>query len=126
MYRFLDIFFLVFHSLLVLFILFGWIWKRTRKAPLLVLILTMASWFGLGLRYGFGYCPSTDWHWQVKRKLGESDLPNSFIEYVLERLTGHDFGAAAVDWAVALSGLAAFGISLWLNRRDRKLSCGPK
>ena len=37
MYTLLDIFFLIFHSSLVVFTLVGWIWKETRRAHLLVL-----------------------------------------------------------------------------------------
>jgi hypothetical protein len=57
----LDILFVLFHSSLILFVLMGWVWKRTRKAHLGVLTLIMGSWFGLGMVYGFGYCPCTDW-----------------------------------------------------------------
>ena len=32
---------------------------------------------GLGAVYGWGYCPCTDWHWDVKRRLGETGLPRS-------------------------------------------------
>jgi len=65
LYRLLDYFFLVFHLGIVIFNLFGWIWPKTRKANLILLLLTAASWFGLGLIYGIGFCPFTEWHWQV-------------------------------------------------------------
>jgi hypothetical protein len=47
-----DIFFIVFHTFLIFFNLFGWIFKPLRKANLVVLILTGASWFILGIFYG--------------------------------------------------------------------------
>ena len=62
MYLLLDIFFVIFHSVLIAFSLAGWIWRKTRKAHLAVLSLTMISWFVAGIWYGFGYCPCTDWH----------------------------------------------------------------
>ena len=65
MYKFLDIFFIVFHTSLIFFNLFGWIWKYTRRANLVALLLTGGSWFILGLYYGIGYCPFTEWHWEV-------------------------------------------------------------
>ncbi len=68
--KFLDIFFTVFHSLLVLFILFGWIWKKTRRLNLICILLTGASWLFLGIFYGLGYCPLTDWHFNILRRLG--------------------------------------------------------
>ncbi|MDA2928276.1 DUF2784 domain-containing protein [Acidobacteria bacterium AH-259-G07] len=119
MYVFLDIFFLIFHSSLIVFNLIGWVWKQTRKAHLLVLSLTMCSWFGLGgIWYGFGYCPCTDWHWQVKRKLGESELPTSYVKYYVDKLTDLDWNPVILDTSVAVLGLAAFGVSIVLNWRD--------
>ena len=87
MYAFLDYFFVTFHTGLVLFDLTGWAWKRTRRIHLIVMGLTIVSWFGLGLFYGWGYCPCTDWHWAVKVKLGETNLPNSYVKYYVDRLT---------------------------------------
>ncbi|MDH3880669.1 MAG: DUF2784 domain-containing protein, partial [Desulfobacteraceae bacterium] len=59
MYTFLDYFFIVFHGSLILFILTGWAWKRTRRIHLITISLTILSWFGLGIFYGWGYCPCT-------------------------------------------------------------------
>jgi len=118
MYHFLDVFFAVFHLSLVVFNLTGWIWTRTRRLHLLVIGLTVASWFGLGAIYGWGYCPCTDWHWDVKHRLGETDLPNSYVKYYLDRLTGASWDAGLVDVVVAVAGLAALALSLYLNWRD--------
>lgn len=118
MYNLLDWLFLIFHTTLVLFNLTGWIWTRTRRLHLYTIGLTILSWFGLGIFYGWGYCPCTDWHWDVKRALGETDLPASYIKYYLDRLTGIDWGPSTVDTIVVVSGLGALGISLWLNWRD--------
>ena len=115
MYHFLDVFFAVFHFSLVVFNLTGWIWPRTRRLHLLVIGLTVASWFGLGAVYGWGYCPCTDWHWEVKRRLGETDLPNSYVKYYLDRLTGSSWDAGFLDVVVATAGLSALGISIFLN-----------
>jgi hypothetical protein len=41
------------------------------------------SWFGLGLFYGIGYCPSTDWHWRIKR--ARRNRTSNFICEVLSR-----------------------------------------
>lgn len=120
MYRFLDVFFAVFHLSLVVFNLTGWIWAKTRRLHLVVIGLTVASWFGLGAVYGWGYCPSTDWHWDIKRRLGETDLPNSYVTYYLDRLTGMSWDAVLVDVAVAVVGLAALALSIWMNWRDRR------
>ena len=120
MYAFLDVFFLVFHTALIGFNLTGWIWKKTRRLHLGVISLTIFSWVGLGFFYGFGYCPCTDWHWQVKHALGETGLPASYVKYYLDALTGLDWEPLVVDGSVAVLGLAAFGVSVWLNVRDRR------
>lgn len=120
MYAFLDVFFLVVHSALVGFNLTGWAWRRARRLHLLVISLTIASWFGLGLFFGWGYCPCTDWHWQVKRALGERGLPNSYVKYYLDRLTGLAWDPALVDGLVVGLGLTALALSVWTNLRDRR------
>jgi hypothetical protein len=115
----LDIFFVCFHSLLIVFNLFGWIWKRTRILSLIVLGLTGASWLFLGLIVGtLGYCPLTDWHFRILEKLGKTDLPDSYIKYLADRLTGLDINASLVDSVTLYAFLAAFTISIILNLRD--------
>ena len=118
MYAVLDIFFLVFHASLIAFILTGWIWKSTRRLHLLVMGLTSLSWFALGLFYGIGYCLSTDWHWQVKRARGETGLPNSYVKYYLDHITGLSWDPRLVDVSVLLIGLAALVLSISLNWQD--------
>ena len=115
--RFLDIFFTVFHTCLVIFNLFGWIWRKTRLLNFICLLLTAASWLILGLFYGFGYCPLTDWHFNILRKLGYLDLPDSYLSFLFTRLTGLPIDQGLVD-AVTMWGLIiALVISLYLNMR---------
>lgn len=83
----LDIIFLWLHIVIILFNLFGWIWKIARKPHLIILASTLFSWLVLGIKYGLGYCFLTDWHWEVKMKLGETNLPNSFIKYFFDQYT---------------------------------------
>jgi hypothetical protein len=115
----LDIFFVIFHTSLILFNLFGWIWKRTRKYNLVVLALTGASWLFLGLIVGtLGYCPLTDWHFSILEKTGVTNLPYSYVKYLADRLTGLDLNPSVVDDVTMYSFLAALGISLFFNIRD--------
>ncbi|MGH8453683.1 MAG: DUF2784 domain-containing protein [Nevskiales bacterium] len=118
MYTFLDGFFVALHTGLVLFNLTGWIWKRTRRPHLAVISLTILSWFGLGAFFGWGYCPCTDWHWRIKRALGETGLPDSYIKYYLDRLTGIDWNPFVVDMATLVLGLTVLALSCALNWRD--------
>lgn len=111
----LDILFTLLHLLLIGFNLLGWIWRKTRKAHLLVAAATLGSWFLLGIWYGWGYCPLTDWHWDVKYQLGETKLPNSFVKYFADKITGLDFSPALIDsWTLGLFFIAIV-LSLYVN-----------
>lgn len=115
----LDALLTAFHTLLVGFNLLGWAWKKTRRAHLVTIGATLLSWFGLGVVYGWGYCPLTDWHWEIKRALGETGLPASCVKYHLDRITGIDWSIALVDGVVVGSAVAALVASVVLNARDR-------
>lgn len=118
-YRLLDIFFVFFHSSLIVFNLTGWIWKKTRIANLVTLSLTGASWLLLGLIVGsLGYCPFTDWHFRILEKLGKTGLPSSYIKYLADRITGLNFSASLVDNLTLYLFLAALAVSIYLNFRD--------
>ncbi len=117
-YRLLNAFFFLFHSGWIVFNLLGWAWKKTRRWNLITLALTGLSWFGLGIWYGWGYCPSTDWHWQVRRALGYTDMPRSYIQFLLETLTGMDLEARLVDALTMICFLIALLLSTYLNIQD--------
>lgn len=117
MLRSYEILIAVVHGAITLFNLFGWIPRRTRRVHLFVILATLASWSLLGIFFGFGYCPFTDWQWDLKRRLGETGLPSSYVEYYLEILTGTDLSPATVDAFVLGGALLALGMSLILNVR---------
>ncbi len=119
----LDIFFTLAHLGLIVFNLTGWIWKRTRKVHLIVLGLTTASWFVLGIWYGWGYCPLTDWHWDVKEKLGETYLPNSFVKYYADKISGSDISVSLVDNATLAGLLLSIAAAIYVNfiRKNKKV-----
>jgi hypothetical protein len=118
MYAFLDKFFFAFHSTLMVFILFGWTWRKTRIANFIVILLTAFSWTVLGIWYGFGYCPSTDWHWQVRMKLGYTDMPTTYTKFLIDSLTGLDMNERLVDFFAVLFLFLALFASTWTNIRD--------
>jgi hypothetical protein len=94
----------------------GWIWKRTRLANLIVLLLTGGSWLFLGLIVGtLGYCPLTDWHFRILERLGKTDLPNSYMKYLVDRLTGLDIDPGMVDSVTLLGLITALVVSLIIN-----------
>ncbi len=104
-----DIGFTIFHSAFILFVLFGWIHPKTQRIHQFALLFTLIAWLLIGWYVGtIGYCPLTDWQWDIKRQLGERNLPSSFTEYVGEKLTGLDLNKTYVD-IVTAAGLA-FGM----------------
>lgn len=117
-----DLLYTGLHLVIIGFNLFGWIWPATRKLHFVLVLLTAASWLLLGLWYGIGYCPITDWQWQVKEKLGEKDLPASFIKYYADQISGRDISATLIDLVTAGSFAAAAGLSVYVNffRRKRR------
>jgi hypothetical protein len=114
----IDLFFLLFHGALTLFNLFGWLIRSLRKLNLITLLLTGASWFILGIFFGIGYCPLTDLHWKVLGKLGAQALPDSYISYLLLRITGIQFKDSLIELGTAILFFVALSLSIFLNARD--------
>lgn len=115
---FLDYFCLVFHTLLILFNLFGWAWRRVRRLHFVSLALTLGSWLGLGMWYGIGYCPLTDWHWQIREARGDTDLPFSYLKFLVDELTGLDVNARLLDTTAVVLLAVVVPLSVALNIRD--------
>lgn len=115
-YKLLDAFFMVLHPAVIVFNLFGWIPKKTRIPNLILLLITGASWFVLGIWKGIGYCPLTDWHFEVLRKLGQTDLPHSYISYLMQRLLGWHFSNTHTDLVTVSLFTAALVCSIYVNR----------
>jgi hypothetical protein len=111
----LDIFFTILHLIIIGFNLLGWIWKRTRKLHLVCVAITATCWFILGIWLGIGYCPITDWHWQIKDKLGEQNLPGSFIGYYADKISGRHINDTLIDTLTAGSFFAAVALSVYFN-----------
>ena len=118
-YQFLNIFFFVFHAVFTLFNMVGWIFRKTRKLHLFTLSLTAFSWFVLGIWYGWGYCVCTDWHWDVRTKLGYEDRSNSYIHFLIYKLTGKNLNPTLVGKVTLVIFLLSFALSIWLTVRER-------
>lgn len=116
----MDFLFTILHLLIISFNLFGWIWEKTRKAHFIVIALTFASWFVLGIWYGWGYCFLTDWHWRVKERLGETNLPASFIKYMADKISGKDIDARLVDLSTMVIFIFTIIITIYVNFIHRK------
>jgi len=119
-YVLLDWFFVLFHFAIIIFNLFGWIWKKSRRWNLYLLLITGFFWFGFGFFYGWGYCPVTDWHFQVLDKLGKSSSEYSYIAYIISRFFGLYIKASIIDAVTLICYLSALFISLFLNLRNKR------
>lgn len=116
----LDIALTLFHFAIIGFNPLGWIWRRTRKAHLIVVIITASCWFILGIWYGWGYCPVTDWECHVKEQLGERNLPNSFIKYYADKIAGRSISSSLIDTVTAACFFAAALLSFYFNFFKKK------
>jgi len=116
MLNFLNIFFFLFHTVFTLFNVTGWMFTSTRKLHLVTMTLTAGSWFVLGIWYGWGYCFCTDWHWQVREALGYHDHSNSYIHFLVLKLTGVDLNPQLVDTGTGIIFAISLLASLWVNR----------
>ncbi|MBS1525637.1 MAG: DUF2784 domain-containing protein [Bacteroidetes bacterium] len=113
--RLADILLTLLHLAIISFNLFGWIWKRTRRLHLVCVLLTAACWFILGIWYGWGYCPVTDLEWHIKEKLGEHNLPDSFIKYFADKISGTSVSTSLVDTVTAVAFFTAAALSVYVN-----------
>lgn len=120
MLQLLDLFLSFLHFIIIAFNLFGWIWCTTRKAHLISVIATAASWFLLGIWFGIGYCPITDWQWNVKERLGETDLPASFIKYFADKIFKKDFSSFFINTATVVPFALAAILSVYFNFIHKK------
>ncbi len=115
MLKFLDIILFISHLVIMGFNLIGWIWKKTRRLHLFVVVATLFSWLGLGLWYGLGYCFLTDWEWNIKRALGERNLPHSFTQYLSDNVFGLYLNTRLVDVLTIGLFILAILLALWVN-----------
>jgi hypothetical protein len=119
-YIVLNFFFLFFHTSLIIFNSFGWIFPKIRKWNLITLLLTAFSWFVLGIWFGWGFCVCTDWHWKVRWNLRYHDMSNSYIHFLILKFTGINFSEELVNIGTTIVFFSSFIISLLMNIRDYK------
>ncbi len=115
LYHFVNALFHIFHMAIIFFVMFAWIFPPLRPAHLVLILLTLGSWFILGRWLGRGYCPVSDWHWKAKATLGEEQPKGTYIHTVLQQLTRRDLNSVTVDKVVVMVTFALAAISLALN-----------
>lgn len=109
----LDWFFHTMHLGIIIVNTFGWLFPSAQKAALMVQLLTLLSWFGLGCIYGFGYCCITDWHSRVRRHLGQSGFPGGYIKFLVDRVTGMNADPVITDRITVVILFVAVSCSLF-------------
>ncbi len=109
------------HQALIVFSLIGWMFCETRLLNLVVLLLTLFSWYGLGplLKKGdaYGYCIVTDIQWKIREKLHMKPLEGGYIKYLADQLIGRKFDENLVDqWTagIFLLCLISSGVTMYL------------
>ncbi len=115
----LDILYHFLHLSIIVINVFGWVFKNTRKLNLAMLLLTFFSWFGLSFWFGVGYCPITDWHWQLKDRMGETNIPTSYIKYMVDKFFNIDSPTHLIDGITLGVFVLALTLSIIFNIRDR-------
>ncbi len=123
----LNIAFFVFHTALILFNVFGWVWAWTRRWNLVTLLATAFSWGVMGTWKGFGYCPITDWHWRVREAMGIRETSSSYIVLLVQTLSGWSPPVQLANTVAVVALLGSLSLSIWLNVRDwrRRRLPGP-
>lgn len=115
LYWLLNGLFHFFHIVIVIFLMTGWMFPQLRLAHLVLILLTLGSWFILGRWLGSGYCPVSDWHWKIKEALGGGRPSGTYIHLLLQRITGKKLDSSAVDRAVVRWTLVLAAISIVVN-----------
>lgn len=118
MLNILDITLEILHLSIIITIVFGWYFRKTRRLNLLIIMVTSVSWFGFGWFYGMGYCFLTDYHFQIKRELGASDLPISYIKYIVDRSFSVDSNTSIIDIITMTTFIISSLLSIILNIED--------
>ena len=118
-----DLSFDALHLAVIGFNLTGWIFRATRQAHRWLVGATAFCWLVVGpLMGGIGYCPLTDWHWRIKEARGVKNLPDSYIDYLLQ-LAGVHADPRFIDNCVGTTFAAvvlATGWVWWNERREAR------
>lgn len=121
-----DGFFWLFHTVLIVFNLFGWAHRRLRPWNLVTLGLTLVSWLIMGMWKGVGYCVCTDAHFRIRQEMGIHDHAESYLQLLVEKISGWNPPVELVNLVAGICMLSAVLLSLgtngrdWLSRRSSK------
>jgi hypothetical protein len=109
--RILDFIFHILHIFIIVFFLVGWAFAVTRIAHFVLILLILFSWYGLGIIYGYGYCPITDMQWRIKKVLGQQPHTEYYIKYLIDKITGFDTDSDKINKLTIYSFFAILIVS---------------
>ena len=113
--KIMDGCFHIIHLLVIGYCMIGWVFEEMRMLNFWLLLTVAFSWFGLGKFFGFGYCLLTDLHWKIKKARGEWPLPDSYIKYILDKITGFPANPGFIDKMTSLVFLGLTVLSVTVN-----------
>ncbi len=113
--KFLLIMLHTLHISILLFVVIGWLLPVTRPWHLLMCLLIISSWFGVGAWKGWGYCLITDLQWRLLRRLGMASPAFGYVPMLWQRVTGRSGDAHLVDLVTQAIFYLSVVASLWVN-----------
>jgi hypothetical protein len=87
----------------------------TRLANWYLIVLTFVSWFGLGWVFGFGFCLLTGIQSKIRQRLGNGARMESFVQDVLQRVTGRDLNPRHVEIGTQAGFYLSAAASAYVN-----------
>lgn len=112
----------IFHTALILFNVFGYLWPKLRRWNLVTLLLTLFSWAVMGIWKGVGYCVCTDLHWRVREAMGIHEHVDSYLVLLVQKISGWDPPVPLVNTVALVVFVVSLVSSVTLNIRDRRVS----
>lgn len=103
------------HLIIIIFCITGWLFVPLRHWHLAMCGLVLASWFGLGIWKGWGYCLVTDIQWRLLRMAGKTPPPYGYMPMLWQRITGQAADAQLVDKVTEWFFYILTAASLWVN-----------
>ncbi|MCW3094806.1 MAG: hypothetical protein JWL77_424 [Chthonomonadaceae bacterium] len=118
----LNLLLFVFHTAWMIFNMIGWAWRRTRPFQLLTIGLTAFSWFILGIWNGWGFCICTEWHYEVRQRLGYVDSERSYVALLIRSMTGIHVNETLSETVTGIIFVVVAVLGVTLSLRDWRCS----
>lgn len=107
----------IIHVSIILFSMFGWILYQTRFLHLIVQFFILFSWFGLGIKKGWGYCLITDLQWKLKRSQNVILHTDSYVVWLIDKLFSISVREETANTITMVTFFSTYMISIYLYFR---------